>query len=102
MIALETYYIGPSNVMGSRIACRRMDEARKPEGSTGPSKVTVSYPDEYSGERAFFEAVKAFCAKYDWHGKLVCGGTERGYVWVWVPKNTPSTDASDYPQVWEV
>jgi hypothetical protein len=102
MVALETKWHGPTNTRGSRISCARMDANPKMASKESPDRISVSADDRHSGERQHFEAVTAFCARYDWHGKVVCGGTSAGYVWVFVPKDTPTTDASAYPRVWEV
>jgi hypothetical protein len=101
MVALETYYIGPTDFRGSRIGVRRMDGPSELASKDKPYRMTVPYDDALPDEDVHFVAVQAFCAKYDWHGKLCCGGTDRGYVWVWVPKETPTAQDS-YPKVWVV
>lgn len=103
MIAIETRYVGPTDTRGSRVQVRRMD-GPAPSGikADKPTTIYVHWPDEYSGEDAHFVGVKEFCRRYDWHGKLVCGGTDCGFVWVFVPKDTPVTDETAYPRVWEV
>lgn len=77
MVALETRFHGATNYRPSRISCRRMD---------GGKTVWVSYDSDKSYEQVHVPAVVKFCKDMDWHGKLVCGGTNRGYVWVWIDK----------------
>lgn len=58
MKAIHTKYIPTSNTKGSRIKAY----------TTDGYSVTISYPHEYSGERCYFEAVKALIKKHklDW------------------------------------
>jgi hypothetical protein len=95
MVALETRYHGATNFRGSRISCSRMDryEGRQP-------RVYVSFDYALSGEELHFEAVKQFCAKFKWNGKLCCGGTDRGYVWVFVPARCMNDADASYPQIY--
>ena len=91
MVALETRYHGATNYRGSRISCRRMDESYKPSDSKLPCKVFISYPDELSGEAVHFATVQEFCKRYDWHGAIMPGSTDTGYVWVWVDDRRGAT-----------
>jgi len=100
MVALETKWHGPTNTRGSRISCTRMDaDQTKHEGA--PNRVTVSVDDGWSGEAQHVEAVRAFCARYNWHGTLACGGTTRGHVWVFLPRSA-SVAAADSSSIYEV
>lgn len=96
MVAIHTRYSGPTNTRGSRIIAHRMDWS--PSHRT---RVMVSYDDSLSSDAAHFAGVKKLCAKFNWHGKLVCGGSDTGLVWVWAP-NSLSVRQDEYPQVWEV
>jgi len=97
MVALHTRFSGPTDTRGSRIVCHRMDWSPRHR-----ERVIADPDDTFSDERSHFPAVKKLCARHDWHGKLVAGGSDNGYVWVFVPTNTPSTSETDYPLVYEV
>ena len=84
MVALHSRYSGPTNTRGSRIIAHRMDWSAEHR-----TRVSAEPDQRYSDERAHLLAIRKLCAKYDWHGKLVCGGSDTGYVWVWAPKDTP-------------
>lgn len=74
MIAIQTKYLGPTNNRGARI---------KAWTETGHS-VTVSYPHEKrQGAEAHSVAALALARKLGWHGTLVSGATDHGYVFVW-------------------
>ena len=74
MQTIETKYVGPSNVKGSRIIAT----------SASGKRAIVSYDSALSSEDAHMVGVKALCAKLDWHGKLAGGHTKNGMVWVFV------------------
>jgi hypothetical protein len=74
MKAIETRYVGPGNVRGARIIASDSDGNR----------VTLSYPDELSGEAVHRKAAQALADKMGWTGRLVAGGTKRGYCFVFV------------------
>ena len=86
MQAIETKYLGPTNVRGSRI-----------KASCGRGSITVSCDDALNTEDAHIAAVDALIAKFvkedekrygtnknPWSNKRVCGGTKKGYVHVFV------------------
>ncbi len=75
--AIVTKYLGPTNTRGGRI-----------KATARANSVTIPYPHEVRGgtEGAHSVAALALCAKLEWAGKLVCGGTpdDSGYVFVFV------------------
>lgn len=74
MKAITVKYLPPATARGARL---------KASDSDGNS-VTIKYPDlGNNGEEKHFEAVKALCAKMDWHGEVVCGWAGNQSVWVW-------------------
>jgi len=74
MKAIETRYLGPTNTKGARIVARDSDGNR----------VTISYPNELSGEDVHRKAAEALRDKMQWSGTLKGGSTSRGYVFVFV------------------
>lgn len=71
MKAIETYYIGPTNTRGGRIKATDSDR----------NTVTIPYPHELPmGEAAHRKAAEALQSKMGWPGKLVGGGTRKGWV----------------------
>ena len=72
MKAITTRYIPASNTRGSRIVAT----------AEGGNRVTIPYPHELSGADVHAEAAIALCRKLSWHGDLIAGGTESGYVFV--------------------
>lgn len=82
MTTITTKYIPASNRRGSRI-----------KADAGMNRtVTISYPHELSGEAAHLEAALALCSKFDWHGKLVSGGMEKGYAFVFLESGKYQAD----------
>lgn len=94
MKAIQTKYLGPTNTLGSRIVA----------SAEGWGKAVIPCPDEFSNEKAHFQAVKALIDKVNKRidsqygesdGKLrhltpptVYGGTPDG-CWVWCyPEST--------------
>lgn len=75
--AIITRFIGPGNVLGSRI------RAKCYSGST-----TIPYPHELSGEACHRAAAEALMKKLDWTGKLVAGSMPdgSGYAFVFLPE----------------
>ena len=71
MKAIRTRYIGPGNVRGARIVAE-----------DGDNRIYLPYPHESSNPHR--DAAVAFCAKLNWHGELVEGGTKDGSVFVFV------------------
>jgi len=82
MKAIETKYIGPSNVRGSRIKA----------SAEGVKSITISYDHSLSSEDAHDKAALALANKYGWlsgkHRVLARGGKPdgRGNVYVFVDK----------------
>ena len=74
MKAIETKYIGPNNVRGSRIKAYDSDR----------NQVTLSYDDGLNFDDNSWAAVNALCAKMHWSGKMAMGGTKRGNVFVFL------------------
>jgi hypothetical protein len=79
MKAITTKYIGPTNYKGARIKAT----------AEGGLQVTVPYDYAGSTESRHHEAAVALCNKMKWSGceRLIGGGTEKGYVWVFLPHN---------------
>jgi len=71
MIAITTKYHGATNTRGARISA-----------TANGHRVYISYPYEFSGAEAHFQAAKQLCIKMNWlnSGNLISGGTETGYV----------------------
>ena len=76
MKAIETHYLEPTNVRGSRIIAEDCDGNR----------VTIGYPHELSGEAVHAKAAEALKVKMGWDGQLIGGATRRGYCFVFVPE----------------
>jgi hypothetical protein len=77
MKAILTKYHGPTNTKGSRISARDSDN----------NKVFIPYPHELSGEAVFKKAALALCKKMNWQTKLIGGGLDNGYVFVFKGSN---------------
>lgn len=75
MQAISTKYFGPTNFSGSRI---------KAECDAG--SVTIVFPQELSGSDAHRKAAEALAKKLGWdndhYGRMICGSTKTGYVFV--------------------
>lgn len=82
MIAIETKYIGPTNCRGSRI-----------KASANGNHITIPYDYALSGAALHAEAAIALCKKMGWKGRLVSGGTDRGYVFTFA-----ESEAFDVPE----
>ncbi len=73
MKAITTKYLGPTNYRGSRIKAT----------AEGVKALTLPYPHEFGpGVEAHAPAAIALCRRMGWHGKLIGGGTDKGYVFV--------------------
>ncbi len=72
MVAILTKFIGATNSKGSRV---------KAFTESGLS-VTVSWDHALNSQDNHAAAAKALCAKMDWHGTYVGGGTKTGYAFV--------------------
>lgn len=79
MKAIETRYIGPSNVRGSRIIASDGDGNR----------VTVSYDSALNSDDNHAAAAKALLVKMGWCGELISGHTKHGMCWVFVDFYAP-------------
>ncbi len=73
MQTIETKYVGPSNVRGSRIIAT---------ASGAGHRVIISYDSALSSEDAHAKGATALCTKLGWEGKLIAGHTKTGMVWV--------------------
>lgn len=82
MTAIITTYVPCTNTKPSRI---------KADAGDG-RKVFVSYDNEGSNEKAHFRAVQTLCRKFDWHGVMVPGGTDKGYAWTFLPRECRSEE----------
>lgn len=72
MQAIETYYIGPTDLRGSRI------KAKCEAGS-----ITLDWDDALGIEKNHDRAAKALCTKKGWSDPLYRGSLwNRGYVYV--------------------
>ena len=77
MIAIQTKYIPPSNIKGSRI------KAWVDSDMGHNFSVYISYPHQLSHEMVHYEAVKALIDKHklDWDiSNMAYGGVKNGYV----------------------
>ncbi len=76
MVAIHTKYIGPTNTRWIRY-----------KAFTTPDrpKVTITQIDNLSVEENHKAVAAAYCRKMGWTGKLLSGGTEDGYVFVFLP-----------------
>lgn len=79
MKAIETRYLGPTNIRGARIAARDADNNR----------VTIPYPYDLSGEAVHRKAADALCQKLGWTGELIGGATKIGYCFVFTSPKDP-------------
>lgn len=72
MKAISTRYSGPTNTRGSRIVA----------SAEGVSSVSIPLDYEKDLYEAHEKAALALCKKYGWSGRLIGGGTKKGYCWV--------------------
>lgn len=94
--AIITRYIGPTTTRPARIVA-----------TSNGNRVIVPYDyhnrtatkGSFSSgtERAHFAAVLELCRKLDWYGKLIAGGAENGYVWVWLDDDSTESRAITVP-----
>lgn len=75
--AIETHYVGPTNMRGARIIAR---------SGSGRHRLTLPYPHELSGMACHEAAATALATKLGWLDgrKLVGGETVKGYCFVMV------------------
>jgi hypothetical protein len=74
MQAIITKFLSATNSKPSRI---------KATASAGT--ITIAYDHDFDCEGAHMKAAEALRAKLGWQGKLIAGGTETGYVFVFEP-----------------
>ena len=72
MKAITTRYAGPTNHRGSRFIA----------SAEGVSSVSIPYDYALDAYANHEKAAYALCRKYGWSGRLIGGGTKKGYVWV--------------------
>lgn len=72
MKSIITTYHGPTDFKGSRI-----------KATDGDNTVWVSYNNGSSDPHR--DAALKLCRKLNWKGKLICGGTKTGKVFVFLP-----------------
>lgn len=77
LTAIETRYLGPTNMRGSRIV------------ATTGDRVRLIVPYDYNADRpcdAHAKAALALCNKMGWDGDLIGGHTRSGMCWVFANK----------------
>ena len=74
MRTIQTKYIGPSNVRGSRIKAWVADEPKM--------QATIPYDHAMDNFHCHLKAAKALADKINWHGSYIAGSTKNGYVFV--------------------
>jgi len=84
MLAIETRFIGPTNLKGSRISARVMETARPCEPTR---RLIVECQDQLGIEANHRAAAKQLIARLGWdqpngYGEWVVGATDTGYVFV--------------------
>src|SRR5262245_24351941 len=72
MKAIETTYHGPTDFKGSRI-----------KATDGDTVVWTSI--DHNSNDPHRDAALKLCRKLKWKGKLICGGTKTGKVFVFLP-----------------
>jgi hypothetical protein len=89
MIAIQTKYIPPSNVKGSRV------KAWVNSDSGHHFSVYISYPHHLSHELVHYAAVKALVDKHKltWDvSRMTFGGVKNGYVFCFVDSKVEAND----------
>lgn len=71
--AIVTRYIGPTNTRGSRV-----------KATAAAGSVTLEWDCALNLDNNHARAAQALCDKHGWTGRYVMGGTETGYVFVYV------------------
>jgi hypothetical protein len=82
MKSIQTKYVGPSNVRGSRVTADDGDGNR----------IVLGWRSEWNSEQNHAEAAVTLCKRMGWGGRLqggdtLKGGRTVGMVWVWVNKS---------------
>ena len=81
MKSIETKYVGPSNVRGTRIIAT----------DCGDHRIIKSYDHSLSSEQNHMAAARQLCEKLNWHGSLWGGHTKAGMVFVWADSDNSFT-----------
>lgn len=89
MIAIRTYYVGPTNSRGSRIVA----QGAKADRSRGwpAQRVTLHWNHALNADGNHKAAAKALADKFGWSGEWVCGGLDDGEQ-VWVNTGAPVSE----------
>ncbi len=85
MVAIETKYVGPRDRTGARIIA----------STESGHRVVIPYPHELSGEAAHRKAAMELCRRKMSGGdcgKMIGGGTKKGYVFVFAPESCKCGD----------
>lgn len=78
MVAIHTKFIGPTNTRGSRYKAYTTKDRKT---------VTVNAAQNLDNEQNHNAAAIAYCKMMGWSGKLISGGTDEGYVYVFLPRS---------------
>ena len=78
MVAIETRYLGPTNHLPSRIVAETCNGQRIIKSFSSCEDAAT----DGNTESAHRVAAQFLADKMEWSGKLYCGGTKRGYVFV--------------------
>lgn len=73
-VAIETKYLGPTNIRGSRVKATAQTD----------NQITLTWDDSLNSSQNHAAAAAALCKKMGWEGSLVGGGTKTGEVFVFV------------------
>ena len=85
MKSIETKYVGPSNVKGSRIIAT----------DCGDHRLIMSYDCAWSNEENHMNAAKQLCERLHWTGSLWGGHTKSGMVFVFADSSNSFTVNSE-------
>ena len=90
MRAIITKYKGPTTFKGGRIIA-----------SSEKARFTLPYPHELNVRQAHRAAAVGLCKKMDWGNcdKLVGGGMDKGYAFVFVPSSCNCTGPLEGPKL---
>ena len=79
MIAIKTYFMGPSNHRGSRIVAL----ARAAKSGLPAIRLVLNWDHAKNPDQNHHAAAQALAEKMDWQGEWVAGGMDDGAT-VWV------------------
>lgn len=83
MYAIETYWIGPTNSRGSRIAARVMEKGTGGLDGRKPRKLTLHWDHALSAPGNHMAAATALATQLGWAGEWVEGGGDDGAsIWI--------------------